>query len=558
MKRIAVFAHYDKDATLSENTLYLLSQLVKVCERVIMVSTNLLPEEVSLLPEKVECHIRENIGYDFYSYKVGISMIDNIYVYDELLMLNDSFFISSKFDINKILNQVENEIYDICGLIDSYQFNYHIQSFFVVFKKTALISIWFERFWNNVTIMNTKKDIIFNYEIGMTQTALSHSLMVGACFRWKNRTYFDAFRNCVKTGNLGLAFLSLFGSKYLRSGNASHMLWRHIYDEFAICKWEVIRHYPAIMHYIDKTGNERDRVVANNYLKEKAGFYKEKKFDENLTENIKGSFENKYSVENIKERVISGNKIAVVLHLFYTELFDEILQYLNNIPYKFDLFISVVDFSAIESLEEKTKKFTNISTYIYRVKNRGRDVGPFISLLNTNILSRYDNICKIHSKKSLYSKEGMNWRQEIYTDLLGSTEIVLKILKEFELNPKLGLIGPENCYLTDKQFWGANELKVSELVEKVGVQKENVTLGFFAGTMFWISGHFINCLNELSLNINDFDYENGLQDGTLAHAVERIFVILARHYEFSVHTTQFLGTDVSTRNHEDRRIAVLT
>lgn len=91
MKRIAVLAHYDKDAKLSSNTLKLIAHLETVCDRIIMVSTNLLSDELKLLSPKVECYVRGNLGYDFYSYKYGIGKIENIYIYDELILINDSF-----------------------------------------------------------------------------------------------------------------------------------------------------------------------------------------------------------------------------------------------------------------------------------------------------------------------------------------------------------------------------------------------------------------------------------------------------------------------------------
>lgn len=42
----------------------------------------------------------------------------------------------------------------------------------------------------------------------------------------------------------------------------------------------------------------------------------------------------------------------------------------------------------------------------------------------------------------------------------------------------MGLIGPEQSYLINEEFWGANKDKVQELCLKVGIEKENVVLGF--------------------------------------------------------------------------------
>ncbi|WP_379147312.1 rhamnan synthesis F family protein [Paenibacillus sp. sgz500992] len=557
MKRIAVFAHYDKDGKLSNNVLKLLGHLEAVCERIIMVSTNLHADQLDLLSPKVECFVRENVGYDFYSYKFGIEKIGNVYIYDQVLLLNDSFFISSSFNIQSILEIADNSIYDICGLVDSYQFNYHVQSFFVVLKKEALVSVWFGEFWRNVTILDKKTDIIFKYEIGMSQSAMSHSLLVGSCYQWSSKSYLQALFNSYKKKNWKLVALSFFSLKYLREGNACHLLWKDIYNQFSICKWEAVRDYPEAVEYIEK-GRGEDAVEVKDYIVNKASFYKGKKLDDLLNDIGHTSTQLYFSSENLPSRVTDKSiETAVVLHLFYLELLDEIIRYLKNIPVKFDLYISVVSLGAAFEVEEKFKHFTNANVYVYYVENRGRDVAPFLSLFNTGLLDKYNSVCKIHSKKSLYSAQGTNWRQGIYNELLGSATRVLSIINQFENDPHLGMIGPEQSYLINDEFWGANKERVQELCSKIGIDKEQVTLSFFAGTMFWFNPGAINSITKLCITADDFDFENGMQDGTLAHALERIFVLLARQKGYKISTTEYLDTELQDGNYINQRIPVL-
>jgi lipopolysaccharide biosynthesis protein len=46
---------------------------------------------------------------------------------------------------------------------------------------------------------------------------------------------------------------------------------------------------------------------------------------------------------SIRSEHIKNNSTAVVLHLFYTELFDEIRTYLDFLGDKFDLYVSLPD-----------------------------------------------------------------------------------------------------------------------------------------------------------------------------------------------------------------------
>ena len=37
-------------------------------------------------------------------------------------------------------------------------------------------------------------------------------------------------------------------------------------------------------------------------------------------------------------------KLAVVLHIYYTDLTNEFVNYLKNIPFNFDLYVSIIKF----------------------------------------------------------------------------------------------------------------------------------------------------------------------------------------------------------------------
>ena len=55
---------------------------------------------------------------------------------------------------------------------------------------------------------------------------------------------------------------------------------------------------------------------------------------------------------------------------------------------------------------------------------------------------------------------------------------------------------------------------------------------FPAGSMFWFRPDALKRLG--SLRMANFDVERGLADGTLPHAIERIFCVLAKESGYSV------------------------
>ena len=88
------------------------------------------------------------------------------------------------------------------------------------------------------------------------------------------------------------------------------------------------------------------------------------------------------------------------------------------------------------------------------------------------------------------------------------------------------MIGPRVFRLPRKTYsddlsWSANRPMVLELAERMGVPADKFRLDFFGGTMFWVRPEALKPLRELRL-ASEFDEEQGLLDGDLPHAIERV------------------------------------
>jgi lipopolysaccharide biosynthesis protein len=87
-------------------------------------------------------------------------------------------------------------------------------------------------------------------------------------------------------------------------------------------------------------------------------------------------------------------------------------------------------------------------------------------------------------------------------------------------------VGPEGHIVPMTTYWGSNQKRVLELAARLGVESEKVMAApFVAGTMFY--GRICGLKPMLNLAIYDqsFEPESGQIDGTMAHAIERIFTI---------------------------------
>jgi lipopolysaccharide biosynthesis protein len=164
------------------------------------------------------------------------------------------------------------------------------------------------------------------------------------------------------------------------------------------------------------------------------------------------------------------------------------------------------------------------------VENRGRDIGPFLALLERGRLDGYRYICKIHGKKSIdggrQTYMGEMWRRRLLFDLLGAPGAANAAIRTFEREPSIGMIGPKVFRLPKADYpedlsWSANRPLTLKIAERMGVAADKFRLDFFGGTMFWVRPEALKPLRDLRLAA-EMPYERGLTDGDLTHALERV------------------------------------
>jgi lipopolysaccharide biosynthesis protein/ubiquinone/menaquinone biosynthesis C-methylase UbiE len=231
------------------------------------------------------------------------------------------------------------------------------------------------------------------------------------------------------------------------------------------------------------------------------------------------------------ESSIKRHDTAVILHLFYPEMWDEIQAHLENLQDHFDLYISIP-----RSVEMDTAKILGRypGTFFYRCENRGRDVAPFLSLYSAVYPLNYRYICKIHTKLSRHREDGNAWRQDLYKKLLGSPVTIQASKAILDEHAEVGVIVPQAHRLSSRVYWGKNAANVERLAHLAGIDFSGQEFGFAAGSMFWFRPRALYPLTLLPLSLDDFEVEAGQKDGTLAHAFERMFGLVPHAMGFQL------------------------
>lgn len=215
--KICIFAHFNSNSLVDDYVFHYLKELNKQGFDIVFVSTSEIIKEaqgkLSTLCKNLV--IRQNIGYDFMSWKVGLDLIESKKINPDLILLaNDSVY-GPLFDLSNVFNDFKNKSVNIYGMTDSYEVDYHIQSYFIIFDKQVLESKSWKTFWKEIQVYDDKTELITNCEVGLTQRLMQTELKVD-CFCKSS----DVAHQAIIKQHSYYSFL-----KKNRAYNVTHLLW---------------------------------------------------------------------------------------------------------------------------------------------------------------------------------------------------------------------------------------------------------------------------------------------------------------------------------------------
>ena len=199
-KRLAVFVHYDKNGDFKESDMHYLRHLRKITDRLIFISNSPVTDNAKgkILKIVDQIKIRDNFGFDFGAWRdilidVGFDKLGD---YDELILMNNSCY-APLFPFADMFDAMEQKECDFWGVTEFPELKNsnrpeavflpertipkHIQSYFMVFRKTVLESSAFKDFWENVSDKESLLEIVVNYETQLTGV-LEKNGFKSACF----------------------------------------------------------------------------------------------------------------------------------------------------------------------------------------------------------------------------------------------------------------------------------------------------------------------------------------------------------------------------------------
>jgi lipopolysaccharide biosynthesis protein len=226
-------------------------------------------------------------------------------------------------------------------------------------------------------------------------------------------------------------------------------------------------------------------------------------------------------------------KIAIILHLYYTDLWEEFAKKLKSIDANFVLYVTIC-----ENEHQIANNILSDFPYakITKVQNKGLDVGPFLltmkSILDNNI--EYDFIIKLHSKKSIHHGQldgfGVRWRNKLVDSIIGSSERLNSTLLNLETGEYGMATASEYIYQEDNIEW------MSDLLNNLEINvKENCNY-FAAGTMFIVRFNILyDFLNTIELDtLYQLTTPGYIHDGGIEHKLERVFGFIVQDAGYKI------------------------
>ena len=520
--RCAIYVYWDPKGVLREFAHYYVRELKKCCKRVLFIVNGKLDRlgVTTLKGDGIEVYERENCGYDFHAYRYGIQLLrSDLSSFDELIIANSSTY-GPLFAFSEVFEKMDLRDCDFWGLTGHAKtelIEQHIQSYFVVFRKKCLCSDSFKKFWLNLPKVKNRDEAIVKCEIELTRYFSTSG------FKWQTFIPMSSHeRICpeisIRFADYGLKHGIPLVKRKLFTTPRSH---------FLACSNAQESEYA--LEYIKNKTNYDIKLIYNDLLATSPQSYWSGFINANKilsTSNIESSDSN----------IFENKKVAIILFVYFVDLVDEIENYLNKLSEHISVFLVSPNQQLLQIYKEKlSKKFSHIEFRTH--PNRGRNETAYF-IVCRDVLEKFDYICLLHDKKCAhlpYEIYGRTFQAHCLDSLIYNNSYVERIIRTFEDNPKLGILtppwpifgcwdGPASCN------FDLNIAEINRLYKSFQIQAPfDSNILFPVGTMFWVRRKALSTLLKHKWSLEDFPKEPLKNDGTILHAMERIYCLFAQN-----------------------------
>lgn len=518
MRRVVFYHFYDPRGQVDDYVLHQLRELRPHVEHIVLVSNIALQEAGrealgGVCDEVVE---RDNAGFDVWAFRetflrIGRSALQE---YDELLLMNCTFFgpVGSFAPVFEEMD-ADRDV-DFWGLtehaaVEPHPFDTtrarmeaHLQSHWLGVRRSVFTSDAWAAFWDAMPMPTTYLEAVSLYEAEFTAyfaaAGFRHRALFPVADFPSQHPIMDTPALMLEAGCPIVKRRALFRDPlYLESRAVDG---RDLLDRM------VGAGYPAelVLANLARTTRPRDLVTNLGMLEVLPGT--DAGYD--------------------PSRPL---RIIAIVHIFYPEMTDELVDRLDTLPGGYDLVITTPSADRAAAIRSHLDARLR-SAEIRVVDNQGRDMAALLVGCRDLIEGDdHDLIVRLHSKKSPQDEGGIGlmFRRHLVENLLASPGHSANVVKLFQDEPTLGMVIPPTIHIgypTMGHAWFANREPAERLAAELGIDvpfDEATPLAAY-GSMFVARPAALRPLLRKALDYSDFPDNSGYVDGAITHVLERL------------------------------------
>lgn len=169
--------------------------------------------------------IRSNFGRDFGGFKYTIKhlhrngLLDKL---DSLLLMNDSAFFPVA-ETDSLFNFLSSDSASFIGASENYLPKYHLQSYFLYFKKDIIRSKTFYKFWEKYRSKSSRRHIILKGEVRLTRYFKKNGFLSSCYLDYERFLKITDTRQATPASELFLTQFLLGVTEKKRAGNSGSL-----------------------------------------------------------------------------------------------------------------------------------------------------------------------------------------------------------------------------------------------------------------------------------------------------------------------------------------------
>ncbi|WP_299868622.1 rhamnan synthesis F family protein [uncultured Roseobacter sp.] len=241
--------------------------------------------------------------------------------------------------------------------------------------------------------------------------------------------------------------------------------------------------------------------------------------------------------------VLGDQKVALHIHAFFPNELENILSRLTANQTRPSLFVSAPK-TLLDDVKGVLASYDGPVEALRSVPNRGRDIAPFLTEFGREMVTDFDILGHLHTKKSNEIQDRKtveNWVEFLMENTLGGPRagaMLDRIVTAMTRSQDLGIVYPDDPHLIG---WANNKAIADQIAKRMGITDLPRHINYPMGTMFWARAALVEKFLSLGLEWDDYPSEPIPSDGSPLHAIERMFGVAPDHFGFRTGVTNVHG-----------------